>query len=176
LLDPSFRRDIENAANLQQNQWANIEKLNLREDIHVLRSHVNEAILVLMEAGVDGEFALEAVREVEQALGEFEFSLHKINPEEFFWRLRNAKVTVCKLADDLAAQFEAERRSFQLRRLALAGAGLVLVGAAASGLGVIFGPAAAAAGAGAIGVGVVAQAVMQTIGATIFQHYTAPTT
>jgi hypothetical protein len=166
LLDPGFRSDIEQSQRQQSKHLAVITGAVTNE----FRCHVNEAISLLAEAGVDGELAVEALRVLENEMGRPGAQLETVNTENFFKQLRVVKKTVCALKATVVSKAEAEASTHSLRRMTLAGIGLTLTGLVGGGLAL-----AAAPAAGAIAIGTAASAaVLSAIGNTIFQHYTAP--
>jgi hypothetical protein len=165
LLDPTFKRDMEEAYDRQQKLKKNITNLggNPRE----LWCHCNEAIALLGEAGMDSEYALEAVRSVQEMLANPNLKLGQIEPSEIFVRLQNAKKAVCRLRDELKVRAATESRHSFLRKLAVRGGGLVLVGLSATPLAAVV-AAPIVAGAGVPIVAGLANAVIGAIGSAAF--------
>jgi len=164
LLDSGFRQDVERALRVSPEEQTAIDRL--KQNQTELRCHIDEAIAFLVEAGLDGKFALDAVRSVESVITEW--GPIPIEPRVFFELLRDAMEAVCELSDRLHAQTTAEESRFKLRRAGYAGAGLALVGLTGSALAVVAGPAVAAGAVAVAGIGAIANA----IGSTMFQHNT----
>jgi hypothetical protein len=165
-MDPSFRSDIERSQSQQSEHLTTITGAVSKE----FRCHVNEAISLLAEAGVDGELAVEALRVLEDEMRRPGAQLEMVNTENFFRQLREVKKTVCALKATVVSKAAAEASAQSLRRVTLAGIGLTLAGLVGGGLAL-----AAAPAAGAIAIGTAASgAILSAIGTTIFQHYTAP--
>jgi hypothetical protein len=152
LTDSLFCRDMPEAAGLPPAQRHLVA--GGADAPHVLRCNLDHALALLVEAGVEGEHALEAVRSVEAALRDPQWE--PPDAEQLFVRLRDARDAACALRASLAQRAEAAEGVFRLRRMGLAGVGLVLAGVSAAALAPV---AAAGAVAGAIGT-------------TIFQHNT----
>jgi hypothetical protein len=162
MLDTGFRRDIEHSQN-QQSLHSTAITSAVNQEFHC---HINEAIALLAEAGVDGELAVEALRAFEEEMRLPGAQLGTMNTEDFFKRLHAVKKAVCALKSTLVSKAEAEAFEHSFRRITLAGVGLALVGLVGSGLVLISGPVTAPVAAGT--------AVLSAIGATLFQHFTTP--
>jgi hypothetical protein len=163
IFDPSFRRDIEFVADKLTPSF------KAQPDQPELHCHFNEAIALLAEAGVDGELAVEALRDLEQAVLDEDAYLDPIWTAGFFDKLSIARKRVCAVRHSLLAQSETNNLSF--RKYAWANIGLAVVGLSASGAALLTPPAASGA---AIVTG--GAAVLSAIGSTLFQHSTkAPT-
>jgi hypothetical protein len=134
LIDPSFRRDIVEAAAFQERNQRTLT--NLKSNITALRCHTDATIALLIEAGADATFALEAVRSVEQAVTG-DAHLGGMKPEEFFRDLLQVKEAVCRLSAELRAQTAQETRTSLLRKAAVGGVSLLVVGLSASALAAI---------------------------------------
>jgi hypothetical protein len=164
LLDSGFRQDIERAMRVSPEEQPAIN--SLKQNQTQLRCHIDEAIAFLVEAGLDGKFALDAVRSVESAITQN--GTMPIEPRAFFGQLRDAMEAVCELSDRLRAETTAAESRFKLRQAGYAGAGLALLGLTGSALAVVAGPAVVAGAVAVAGIGAVANA----IGSTMFQHNT----
>ncbi|WP_354211904.1 MULTISPECIES: hypothetical protein [unclassified Bradyrhizobium] len=165
-MDPGFRSDIEQSQSQQIEHLAVITGAVTKE----FRCHVNEAIALLAEAGVDGEFAVEALRKLEEEMRGPGAQLETVNAVNFFKRLHAVKKNVCALKSTLISKAEAEAGAHSFCRIALAGVGLALTGLVGGGLVLVAAPVA-----GPVAVGTAAgAAVLSAIGTTIFQHYTTP--
>jgi hypothetical protein len=160
LLDPEFSQFIQQHV-LSPSPPTPLVSSEQREE---LRRNIREAILLLVEAGVDGELAVAALRSVEE-VGPFVFSTIT-NPRVFFSRLREAKDLTCELSDRLRSEAASEATYTRRRRLGFAGVGLVLVGLTGAGLAVLAAPAVAA-GVVALGAG---GAILTAIGTTVFDQ------
>jgi hypothetical protein len=163
LLDPEFKRYFDSViSNFPASG-------SFRQHQDELRCHVSEAIALLVEAGVDGRQALDAVRSVETVLANPN-GITLLGKKEFYNRLGDAKEVMCNLSDRLWEDVGSENNRFKLRRATLAGVGLVLTGLTGAALAVVAAPAAVAgavvAGAAVAGAG----AISNAIGSTIFQH------
>jgi hypothetical protein len=66
LLDSGFRQDIERAMRVSPEEQSVIN--SLKQNQTQLRCHLDEAIAFLVQAGLDGKFALDAVRSVESVI------------------------------------------------------------------------------------------------------------
>ena len=163
LLDPEFKQYVEKAI---AESSAGLARLTTFVTVTELRCHISEAVALLVEAGVDGTQAIEAVRSVEELVSSG--TLEGIEPRAFFARLRDAKDAMCELRDRLRVEAAAEESRWKLRRAGLAGAGLALVGLVGCTLAVVAAPAvgvsAAAAAAGS--------SILTAIGTTVFDHNT----
>jgi hypothetical protein len=123
-----------------------------------LRSHVNTAIALLVEAGVDGEQAVDALRSIQGLLnpptppvaGQV---VTLPAPQEFFELLRDAKDTACELS-----RLHGERTSRRRRWLVIALVGGVLLGLPAA---PVAASVLAAVGGAAVGT------IVQALGAAI---------
>jgi hypothetical protein len=162
LLDPEFRQFIQQALPSSP--------LEFEED--ALRRNITEAIALLVEAGVEGEHAVAALRSVlepprPRPPGFWPLSFPSIiNPQEFFFRLRDAKDATCELSDLLRSEAAAEETRRKLRRAGFAAVGLALVGLTGGALAFLAGPAVAAGAVAAGGGG----AILTAIGTTVFDH------
>jgi hypothetical protein len=165
LLDSGFRQDIERAAG-PVSPPDQVAINSLKQDQTQLRCHIDEAIALLVEAGLDGKFALDAVRSVQSVISQN--GTIPIEPRAFFVQLRDAMEAVCALTDRLRTETTTAESRFKLRKAAYAGAGLVIVGLTGSALAIVTGPVVAAGAVAAAGIGAVANA----IGSTMFQHNT----
>jgi hypothetical protein len=162
LIDPSFRRDIESAAQVQSEQWSAI--LDYKDDMDC---HFNAAIALLAEAGLDGEAAAEAVRSLKANFA----SLQELRSDHFFQQLREVKRAVCELNGRLLLEIEEERKEVRLRRITRAGVGLSLIGVSAAALAVasattLLAPAAVATAAG--------WGILSAIGSRLFETNAEP--
>jgi hypothetical protein len=125
-----------------------------------LRSHVNTAIALLVEAGVDGALAVDALHSIDDLLTSG--PVPSISQGEFFKLLRNAKDAACELSGGV----HGERTRRILRGLAVAGVGLVLVVLPVTAVAApVLAAATAAVGPAAIPVVITS---LQAIGAAIF--------
>jgi hypothetical protein len=168
LLDPEFKRHIEESVEMTAR---GIRDLQRNPDLNELRCHANQAVALLVEAGLDGKFALDEVRSVQDALSElvgaFRGGKSKavwtpvVETAAFFRLLRDAQEAVCDLSGQLRTEAISRESRFKLWKAELATAGLGLVGTPAA----VIGEPALAVGAG---VG----AMMNVIGSTMFQHNT----
>lgn len=187
-LDTGFGADIVDAARAQT---ILIRSGNHTSDlIKELPCHFDHAIALLVEAGVEGEAAAEAVRSVQELFPSKRLSWIRepdvarlpksrdevfgpgIDVREFFRRLHVAQREVCQLHAVLGEAAASEERRTKLKRMTLAGIGLAVLGVAAGPLGWIH--PVVAGGAGAVLGSEVFKAIMGTIGSTMFEHYTAP--
>jgi hypothetical protein len=162
LLDPEFRRYIEERLSPPQPDQevpSSVRFVGAQID-----HHISVAIALLVEGGVRGELAADALRSVANELtpspGPFR------EPNQFFQRLRDAEDAACDLADSLRAEAAAEDARIRLRRLGFAAAGLALVGLTGSALALVAAPAVAF-GVAAVGGG---GAIVNAIGMTMFDH------
>jgi hypothetical protein len=124
-----------------------------------LRNHVNAAIALLVQAGVDGAQAVDALNSIQNRLTSGVTLPSIREPLPFFQLLRDAKNTACELSDRLQRQ----RR----RRLVLAAVGLALVGLSGGALGVLAAPVGAALVPGVVGGG---GAMAGALGVFIFEE------
>jgi hypothetical protein len=158
LINTDFRRVIE-----QQLQTIPSQGFPLQPP--ELRLHIGEAIKLLVEAGVNGELAVDALRSVEELLTSAGVTLPpNTQPEAFFGRLRDAKVHTCELSELLQTEAASETRGRRLRGLAYAGVGLALVGATGGGLALVAAPVLGSVAAGG------GTAILAAIGAIIFDR------
>ena len=158
LLDPEFRQFIQQA----------LPSSRLEFEGDALRRNISEAIALLVEAGVEGEHAVAALRSVLEPPPDFRrlFFPSILNPQEFFFRLQEAKDATCELSDRLRSEAAAEETHRKLRRAGFAAAGLALVGLTGGALALLAGPAVAAGVVAAGGGG----AILTAIGTTVFDH------
>jgi hypothetical protein len=133
LLDRSFRDDLEEAVRLAlpPGVGAGVKGRLGKEVDAQIRAHLAQALRLLLEAGVKGEVAMEAIGAAEEALERESWHLVQLTAQETFEKIRQARKHVCSLAWDLAAQAAAAERSSRIK-----GAGIGLVGLAAVGIAV----------------------------------------
>jgi hypothetical protein len=160
LLDPEFRQFIQQA----------LPSSPLQFEGDAVRRNISEAIALLVEAGVEGEHAVAALRSVLEPPGPPSlpplFFPSISNPEEFFLRLQEAKDATCELSDRLRSEAAAEETRRKLRRAGFAAAGLALIGLTGGALAVLAGPVVAAGAVAAGGGGT----ILTAIGTTVFDH------
>ena len=96
-----------------------------------LRAHVARAMYLLLEAGVDGEVAMEAIRKAEEAL-ERGVPVTQLIADDLLRNIQDARRRVCALAQELAEEAATAEQWVKIKGAGVALVGLALVGAAAA--------------------------------------------
>jgi hypothetical protein len=187
LIDSSFARDMIEATQQRMQLKDPNSPYKIAFDgeppdgkLSFLKDHFNTALRLLLEAGVSADYALDAVRSAEEYLT-VNNRLLAPSHVELFEKVRLVKRSICGIENDYLGIAISQERKKRIRNGVLAGVGLVLIGLASGGTALVAGAGAGGAAAvgvaaaGAVGVGPAiragTEAVITTIGSTIFQKH-----